>query len=97
MKSARSTNNFLRNRIIEISFEGVMNFGTEGGAKLAGIWQNNQKHGAGLMICGNGVTLQCNPLFVNDKPVHWKSVNRTVEVEDEVREDKKKKDTKNGK
>lgn len=45
-----------------------MNFGHESGAKLAGTWMNNLKHGPGVMICGNGVILEKNPLFTDDKP-----------------------------
>lgn len=66
-----------------------MSFGTESGAKLAGIWENNQKHGPGIIICGNGLTLQSNPLFVNDKPVHLDSVIRTFDIEDVGNEEKK--------
>lgn len=42
----------------------------EGGARLAGIWQNNKKHGPGVIVCENGTTIESNPLFLNDKPVH---------------------------
>lgn len=47
-----------------------MNFGLEGGSRLAGIWQNNKKHGAGVIVCENGTIIESNPLFLNDKPVH---------------------------
>lgn len=47
-----------------------MNFGTESGARLAGFWENNQKHGPGVLVCGNGKVIQSNPLFWNDKPIH---------------------------
>lgn len=47
-----------------------MHFGTQGGAKLAGVWKENLKHGAGILICGNGRQIQNDPLFLNDKPIH---------------------------
>ncbi|XP_048520751.1 uncharacterized protein LOC109539829 isoform X3 [Dendroctonus ponderosae] len=47
---------------------GIMSFGHESGAKLAGTWLNNKKDGPGVMICGNGMTLEKNPLFTEDKP-----------------------------
>ncbi|XP_057670980.1 uncharacterized protein LOC130902735 isoform X1 [Diorhabda carinulata] len=52
---------------------GIMNFGTECGAKYAGTWRNNIKHGPGVMICGNGLILESNPLFEYDKPIHKNS------------------------
>lgn len=45
-----------------------MYFGYESGAKLAGVWQQNKKDGPGAMICGNGITIESNPLFTGDKP-----------------------------
>ncbi|CAH0557529.1 unnamed protein product [Brassicogethes aeneus] len=48
---------------------GVMNFGSESGARLAGIWLHNLKHGPGVMICGNGHAIQKAPLFLHDKAV----------------------------
>ncbi|KAL1491214.1 hypothetical protein ABEB36_011847 [Hypothenemus hampei] len=50
---------------------GIMNFGYESGARLAGTWLDNKKHGPGVMICGNGITLEKNPLFVDDKPASF--------------------------
>ncbi|KAF7275909.1 hypothetical protein GWI33_011152, partial [Rhynchophorus ferrugineus] len=47
---------------------GIMSFGYESGARLAGTWEYNKKHGAGLVFCGNGITVERNPLFLNDKP-----------------------------
>lgn len=47
-----------------------MHFGTQGGAKLAGVWKENLKHGAGILVCGNGRQIQNDPLFLNDKPIH---------------------------
>lgn len=58
-----------------------MNFGHESGAKLAGTWMDNLKHGPGVMICGNGVILEKNPLFTDDKPSAYappKTSNSTV-------------------
>lgn len=53
--------------------EGLMHFGTYGGAKLAGVWCDNLKHGPGLLVCGNGRQIQGDPLFLNDKPIHLDS------------------------
>lgn len=47
-----------------------MTFGIEGGAKLAGMWERNKKHGAGVIVCGNGTVIERNPLFWEDKPIH---------------------------
>ncbi|CAG9764573.1 unnamed protein product [Ceutorhynchus assimilis] len=47
---------------------GIMDFGHESGAKFAGTWQENRKHGPGVMICGNGMILERNPIFWDDKP-----------------------------
>lgn len=47
-----------------------MHFGTQGGAKLAGVWKQNLKHGPGILVCGNGRQIQNDPLFLNDKPIH---------------------------
>lgn len=49
---------------------GLMEFGTDGGAKLAGIWKDNLKHGAGILVCGNGREIESDPLFLYDKPIH---------------------------
>lgn len=49
---------------------GIMLFGMDGGARLAGCWQSNQKHGPGVVVCENGQMIESNPLFFNDKPVH---------------------------
>lgn len=46
-----------------------MYFGMGGGAKYAGCFEKNLKHGAGLVICENGVSYEANPLFINDKAV----------------------------
>lgn len=47
---------------------GAMMFGNDSGAKLAGYWERNFKHGRGVMICGNGKFVEGNPLFKYDKP-----------------------------
>ncbi|CAG9854062.1 unnamed protein product [Phyllotreta striolata] len=49
---------------------GILNFGTECGAEYAGTMCENSKHGPGVMICGNGIVLESNPLFYHNKPVH---------------------------
>ncbi|XP_072380059.1 uncharacterized protein [Diabrotica undecimpunctata] len=49
---------------------GIMNFGTDCGATYAGTWRKNFKHGPGLMVCGNGLVLESNPLFEFNKGVH---------------------------
>ncbi|XP_025833924.1 uncharacterized protein LOC108736588 isoform X2 [Agrilus planipennis] len=54
---------------------GIMDFGTEGGAKLAGIWQCDYKHGPGVFICGNGKSVEGDPLFVFDKPANTHSAH----------------------
>uniref|UniRef100_A0A6P7G4J5 Radial spoke head 10 homolog B-like n=1 Tax=Diabrotica virgifera virgifera TaxID=50390 RepID=A0A6P7G4J5_DIAVI len=51
---------------------GIMNFGTDCGATYAGTWRKNFKHGPGLMVCGNGLVLESNPLFEFNKGVHKK-------------------------
>lgn len=56
---------------------GVMNFGYEYGTKLTGLWFKNIKHGAGLLMLGNGNIIENNPLFLNDKPVHTKQLARS--------------------
>lgn len=65
-----------------------MNFGTENGAKLVGMWVNDLKDGPGVLSCGNGEILASNPLFQNDKPVHKNavdfSVSTTPEKDEEV-------------
>lgn len=55
-----------------------MNFGTATGAKLAGMWVNDRKDGPGILSCGNGEIIACNPLFQKDKPVHKTAVNFSV-------------------
>lgn len=50
-----------------------MHFGTQGGAKLAGVWKDNLKHGAGILVSGNGRQIQNDPLFLNDKPLIFDS------------------------
>lgn len=50
-------------------YKGLMQFGTEGGAKLAGTWEKNLKHGPGVLVCGNGRVIENILLFVNDKPL----------------------------
>ncbi|KAK9869387.1 hypothetical protein WA026_003144 [Henosepilachna vigintioctopunctata] len=50
--------------------KGMMFFGSENGAKMAGIFQDNFKHGPAVVICGNGRSVEENPLFYNDKPIH---------------------------
>ncbi|KAG5896837.1 hypothetical protein JTB14_032077, partial [Gonioctena quinquepunctata] len=52
---------------------GIMNFGSECGSKLAGSWRHNEKHGPGMVVCGNGRIIGCNPLFENDKPINHRS------------------------
>ncbi|KAF2880053.1 hypothetical protein ILUMI_26122 [Ignelater luminosus] len=49
---------------------GIMTFGIEGGAKLVGMWKRDKKHGAGVIVCGNGTMIERNPLFWDDKPIH---------------------------
>lgn len=49
---------------------GVLEFGTEGGARYAGCFNNNTKHGAGVVVCENGRILESNPIFYKNKPVH---------------------------
>lgn len=64
-----------------------MSFGTENGAKLAGMWVNDLKDGPGILSCGNGEIIACNPLFQNDKPVHKTAVDfsvNTIPEEDKV-------------
>lgn len=51
-----------------------MFLGMINGARLAGTWKNNFKHGPGLIICGNGVIIEKNPLFKYDKPAHKTSI-----------------------
>lgn len=55
-----------------------MHFGTQGGAKLAGVWKDNLKHGAGILVCGNGRQIQNDPLFLNDKPIQLDRSEKTV-------------------
>lgn len=52
-----------------------MHFGSESGAKLVGSWCDNLKNGPGVLSCGNGDLIACNPLFENDKPVHKVALN----------------------
>ncbi|XP_049822926.1 radial spoke head 10 homolog B isoform X2 [Aethina tumida] len=47
---------------------GEMNFGSETGARMAGIWVNNLKHGPGVMISKLGQRVERLALFLNDKP-----------------------------
>ncbi|XP_044750320.1 uncharacterized protein LOC123310743 isoform X2 [Coccinella septempunctata] len=54
---------------------GIMFFGNENGAKMAGFFQDNFKHGAAIVICGNGKSIEKNPLFYNDKPLHTTSLS----------------------
>lgn len=63
-----------------------MHFGVEGGAKMAGVWDNNMKHGAGVLICGNGKLIEGNPLFINDKPVHMNSMISLAHTPDKQKE-----------
>ncbi|KAK4879208.1 hypothetical protein RN001_007354 [Aquatica leii] len=48
---------------------GILDFGFDSGARLAAIFCNNQKHGAGILVCGNGTTVQQAMLFWNDSLV----------------------------
>ncbi|EFA03382.1 radial spoke head 10 homolog B [Tribolium castaneum] len=48
--------------------EGIMHFGDDTGLRLQGIWDQDFKHGDGLLICGNGRVVQQNLLFQFDKP-----------------------------
>lgn len=63
-----------------------MHFGVEGGARMAGVWENNMKHGAGVLICGNGKQIEGNPLFVDDKPIHMNSVTSLIHTSDKQKE-----------
>ncbi|XP_060530468.1 radial spoke head 10 homolog B-like [Cylas formicarius] len=69
--------------------EGVMNFGHECGAKLKGTWRNNDKHGPGLMIGGNGLTSERNPLFENDAPLLLPQLSTTRLPDHDSSEDAK--------
>lgn len=51
-----------------------MNFGTDNGSRLAGIWKDNLKDGPGILVCGNGRQIESDPLFLNDKPIHLEPV-----------------------
>lgn len=60
---------------------GIMFFGNENGAKMAGFFQDNFKHGAAVVICGNGKSIEKNPLFYNDKPLHMPTSNEDIAKE----------------
>ncbi|KAF5269136.1 hypothetical protein FQR65_LT02436 [Abscondita terminalis] len=47
---------------------GVLDFGFDSGARLAAVFCNNRKHGAGILVCGNGTMIQHPTLFWEDKP-----------------------------
>lgn len=47
-----------------------MVFGFQNGACYEGYFRNNLKHGFGAVLCGNGIVVRRNPLFLYDKPVH---------------------------
>lgn len=55
-----------------------MHFGADSGSKLVGKWQNDKKDGPGILCCGNGEVIACDPLFENDKPVHKKNVPKIM-------------------
>ncbi|KAI4464904.1 radial spoke head 10 b-related [Holotrichia oblita] len=57
---------------------GVLHFGFNGGARMAGQWIRNMKHGAGVIVCGNGKTIKGNLLFMYDKPVDAKLFTSTT-------------------
>lgn len=60
-----------------------MFFGNENGAKMAGFFQENFKHGAAVVICGNGKSIEKNPLFYNDKPLHTSNLSNEDMAKDE--------------
>ncbi|CAG9825250.1 unnamed protein product [Phaedon cochleariae] len=62
---------------------GIMNFGTECGSKLGGTWYHNSKHGPGVMMCGNGKYIECNPLFLQDRPIHMNSRISPSDISDQ--------------
>lgn len=47
---------------------GIMHFGDNTGLRFQGDWDQDFKHGDGLLICGNGRVVQQNSLFQYDKP-----------------------------
>ncbi|KAF5304455.1 hypothetical protein FQA39_LY09651 [Lamprigera yunnana] len=49
---------------------GILDFGFDNGAKVACVFENNCKHGAGILICGNGAIVQQSVLFWNDTPIN---------------------------
>ncbi|XP_030749672.1 radial spoke head 10 homolog B-like isoform X2 [Sitophilus oryzae] len=60
---------------------GIMNFGYDNGARLAGTWEYNKKHGPGVIFCGNGITVEKDPLFLDDKPCTY-TKNQTDNIEE---------------
>ncbi|XP_068903322.1 radial spoke head 10 homolog B-like isoform X2 [Tenebrio molitor] len=60
------------------SGEGTMYFGDESGLKLKGKWDDDFKHGDGLLVCGNGRVVEQTLLFQYDKPTRTESSASSV-------------------
>lgn len=70
-----------------MTLAGLMHFGSNGGTKMAGVWENNLKHGPGMVICGNGRIIENVRLFFNDKPIQ--KTNSAMSIGRENIEDSK--------
>lgn len=71
---------FLQKLVKPCLFEGLLYFGEEGGARYAGTFYRNIKHGAGILVCNNGDVIKGDPLFINDKSV--RHVKEVIEKDD---------------